>query len=267
MKIIKKLIFCVIIGSSSCDQIDQKKNTKHPIIRFLLGLCLIFFALVSCNQIEEDQIIQDKTEKLLKIQKMIEENGFEFEFIDSKTKQGIKVENLSELDDLLKVMSGENEGQESFNKILARNGLKEIPNLKFTSFEISRVENKEFSSNNRIECIQNWRNVYGRIGIGYFSTSYIDFGFSVGTGSGLIENWNSSYEGFTFMSTLGKNHFINSGYASALNGFTYSGIFHFSIRAIVYFEGIGEVFTIVNKKIQISVDACTGQVTYNLIEE
>jgi hypothetical protein len=66
---------------------------------------------------------------------------------------------------------------------------------------------------------------------------------------------------------LEKNYFINSGYASALNGFTYSGIFHFSIRAIVYFEGIGEVFTIVNKKIQISVDACTGQVTYNLIEE
>jgi hypothetical protein len=35
----------------------------------------------------------------------------------------------------------------------------------------------------------------------------------------------------------------------------------------VFFEGIGEVFTIVNKKIQISVDACSGEVTYNLIEE
>ena len=117
---------------------------------------------------------------------MIEDNGFEFEFIDSKTKEGIKVENLSELDDLLKVMSGKNKGQKSLNKILTRNGLKEIPNLNFTSFEVLRVENKYLSSNNRIECIQNWRNVYGRIGIGYFGSRYIDIGFSVGTGSGLI---------------------------------------------------------------------------------
>lgn len=259
MEIFTILLFYVILGSSS--------PTKNPKTTFVWGFCLIFFTLVSCNPIEEKQMLQNKTEKLLKIQKMIEENGFEFEFIDSKTKKGIKVENLSELDDLLKVMSGKNKGQKSFTKILTRNGLKEIPNLNFTSFEVLRVENKDLFSNNRIECIQNWRNIYGRIGIGYFGTSYIDFGFSVGTGSGLIENWFSSYEGFTFMSTLGKNHFINSGYATPLNGFTYTGIYHFSIRALVYFEGIGEVFTIVNKKIQISVDACSGQVTYSLIEE
>jgi hypothetical protein len=259
MEIFTKLLFYVILGSNS--------PTKHPKITFVWGFCLIFFALVSCNPIEEEQMLQDKTEKLLKIQKMIEENGFEFEFTDSKTKNGIKVENLSELDDLLKVMIGKNKGQKSLNKILTRNGLKEIPNLNFTSFEVLRVENKYLSSNNRIECIQNWRNVYGRIGIGYFGSRYIDIGFSVGTGSGLIENFFSSYEGLTFMTTLGKNHFINSGYATALNGFTYSGIFHFSIRALVFFEGIGEVFTILNKKIQISVDACSGEVTYNLIEE
>ena len=117
-------------------------------------------------------------------------------------------------------MSSENKDQKSFNKILTRNGLKEIPNLNLTSFEVLRVENKDLSSNNRIECIQNWSNIYGRIGIGYFGSRYIDIGFSVGTGSGLIENFFSSYEGLTFMTTLGKNHFINSGYATALNGFT-----------------------------------------------
>jgi hypothetical protein len=165
MEIFTKLLFYVILGSNS--------PTKHPKITFVWGFCLIFFAIVSCNPIEEEQMVQDKTEKLLKIQKMIEENGFEFEFTDSKTKNGIKVENLSELDDLLKVMSGKNKGQKFLNKILTRNGLKEIPNLNFTSFEVLRVENKYLSSNNRIECIQNWRNVYGRIGIGYFGSRYI----------------------------------------------------------------------------------------------
>jgi hypothetical protein len=244
----------------------KNTHTKH----FLWGFLLIFLALVSCDPIEEEQMLQEKTEKLLKIQKMIEERGFEFELIDSKTKEGIKVKNLSELNDLLKVMSGETKDQKFISKILTRNGLKEIPNLKFTSLEVLRVENRNLSSNNRIECIQNWRNVYGKIGVGSiggFSPSYISFGFSVGTGSGLIENWNSSYEGFTFMSTLGKNHFSNSGYSSPSNGYTYSGIFHFSIRAIVYFEGIGEVFTIVNKKVRVLVDGCSGQVTYDLIEE
>ncbi len=126
MKILTKLLFYVILVSNS--------PTKHPKITFVWGFCSIFFALVSCNLIEQEQILEDKTEKLLKIQKMIEDNGFEFESIDSKTKKGIKVENLSELDDLLKVMSGKNKGQKSLNKILTRNRLKEIPNLNFTSF-------------------------------------------------------------------------------------------------------------------------------------
>jgi len=35
---------------------------------------------------------------------------------------------------------------------------------------------------------------------------------------------------------------------------------------MVYFKGIGAGFTIVNKKIQIMIDACSGLVSYNLIE-
>jgi hypothetical protein len=246
----------------------KNTHTKH----FLWGFLLIFLALVSCDPIEEEQMLQDKTEKLLKIQKMIEERGFEFELIDSKTKEGIKVKNLSELNDLLKVMSGETKDQKSISKILTRNGLKEIPNLIFTSLEVLRVENKDLSSNNRIECIQNWRNVYGKIGVAsVFGPStiitWIDFGFTVGTGSGLIENWNSTLEGFTVFHSLGKNDFRNNGYASPSNGNVYSGIYYFNIRVKIFFEGIGEVWTYQSQKVQILVDGCSGQVTYNWIVE
>jgi hypothetical protein len=61
MKIITKLLFYVNLGSSSCDQIEQnekpKTPKKHSKTTFVWGFCLIFFALVSCNPIEEELII------------------------------------------------------------------------------------------------------------------------------------------------------------------------------------------------------------------
>lgn len=168
---------------------------------------------------------------------------------------------------MLKTLSGKGKERNHIDHILVRNGLEELPLLNFNTIEILGVESNDSSLRNRIQCLQNWRNVYGRIGIGGgIGSTYIDFGFTTGTGSGLIENWNATLEGNTFMIALGKNDFRNDGLATPSNGSVYTGTYHFTIKVILFFEGVGEVMTYQNKKVQIRVEGCTGQVSYNFIE-
>jgi len=180
----------------------------------------------------------------------------------------LRIKNLEELDLVLKAIKGKNASEYGLQDILVRNGITELPSVGFNSLEVYKNDIIPHSSQGKIQCIQNWRNVYGRIGIsGGFGPTYIDFGFTIGDGSGLIVNWNSTLEGNTFMISLGKNDFRNGGYASASNGYTYTGTYHFTIKLVLFLEGVGEIMTYENKKVDIRVEGCSGVVTYNIVEE
>ncbi|MCU0400421.1 MAG: hypothetical protein MUE75_05310 [Algoriphagus sp.] len=155
--------------------------------------------------------------------------------------------------------------ENTLNEILKRNF---IDLSKFHSKSFFRIQNlKEFNSENKaILCLQNWRNVYGRLGLNN-SLSYIDISFQVGTGTGRIENWNSTLGGLTFGFTLGKNNFMNDQVASPSNNYSYSGTYTYTINYVLFFEGIGEIWASDTKKVRVHVDACSGEVTYSVVEQ
>jgi len=179
----------------------KTQNTKHWLIFSL------FFVIFSCIP-QEEQGINGLVEKT------IEENGFKLSSINPSKSAGLRIKNLEELDLVLKAIKGKNASEYGLQDILVRNGITELPSVGFNSLEVYKNDIIPHSSQGKIQCIQNWRNVYGRIGIsGGFGPTYIDFGFTIGDGSGLIVNWNSTLEGNTFMISLGKNDFRNGGYA------------------------------------------------------
>lgn len=200
-----------------------------------------------------------------KIKGIVESYGFDLELIDSKRSSGLRVKDLYEFETVLKALKNQEINSAILNRIFDENGVNALGFVNTDFFE-SRSEAVANPENKKILCIHNWRNVYGRIGIGTAAT-YIDISFQTGTGSGLIENFNSTLGGLTFMTALGKNSFLNSQVASPSNGDRYSGIYTYSIKYVIFVEGIGDVWTSETKHVRIQVEACTGVVSYNLIEQ
>ena len=220
---------------------------------------LFSFACQSEKEIESDYQA---------IYAIFEENGFEVESINSKSKNGISVYNMNELETVLKFLKGKEVNQKLIDQIIGNNEIDQLPQLNFNDFFVYKIESPNFSEQNRVLCIHNWRNVNARIGIGGgFGSTFVDIGFSIGTGTGLIENFDASLEGFTFMLSMGKNHFRNDGFANPSNGYSYVGTYDFSVKVVLFFEGLGEIITFERKSVRIRVDGCTGGTTYSFIEE
>jgi len=222
----------------------------------LLGL-LPAFILFSCLEKDEDFMSGEA-----EIKKVLELNNFQLDQIDRNTNDGLKVSNLSQFEQAIKLFKGETFDSLVIENILSQNNLERIPSFNKIKFE---VINLNLDSSQKILCVNNWRQVYGRIGVGSGAT-WIDVSFQTGTGTGLIEDFDAVLGGLTFMTGLGKNNFVNSQIAGVGNNYAYSGIYSFSIKYVLFVEGIGDVWTSETKRVRIRVDGCSGDVSYSFIE-
>ncbi|MHA7129520.1 hypothetical protein [Algoriphagus namhaensis] len=172
--------------------------------------------LSSCLE-TEDEFIEVEAE----IKQLLESKNFQLEKIDRKTNYGLKVSDIIEFEQAIKLFKGEDFDSLIMDRVLLQNDLEMIPSFNRIKFEVIDVESviKE-----KILCLDNWRQVYGRIGVGSGPT-WIDLSFQIGTGTGLIANFDAVLSGLTFMTGLGKNNFVNSQIASAGNNYSYSGIY------------------------------------------
>lgn len=201
---------------------------------------------------------------LEKIKEIIDKHGFDFELIDYNGSKGLQVKDLREFETVLMAIKNREIDSAILNRIFYENGINAIESVNADLFEI-KSEVGASPNKNRILCIHNLQNFYGRLGIGS-SLTYIDVSFQTGTGNGLIENFDATLGGLTFMTELGKNSFLNSQVAGGSNGYSYAGIYTYSIKYVVFIEGIGEVWTSETRHVRIRVEGCTGVVTYTSIE-
>jgi hypothetical protein len=148
----------------------------------------------SCIESDQESI---KIES--EIKKILDDNNFTLDYIDRYGEKGIKVSNLIEFENLIIALNGKVYDPIAIDNILSQNNLEALPYL---NLNYNSLSNK-FRQNQRINCVDSWRTVYGRIGIGS-SATYIDISFQTGTGSGEISNWDAALGGLTFMIVLGK---------------------------------------------------------------
>lgn len=172
--------------------------------------------------------------------------------------------NIKELETFLQFLR-KKELDENILTEIFRNNLIDPSKFHFESYFRAKSVEKYSLENKAIQCLQNWRNVYGRFGINN-SLSHIDVSFQVGTGSGRIESWDSTLGGLTFGVSLGKNNFMNDQVASPSNNYTYSGTYTYTLNYLLFFEGIGEIWTSDTYQVRVRVDACSGEVSYTLVQ-
>ncbi|SDC70515.1 hypothetical protein SAMN04488104_100442 [Algoriphagus faecimaris] len=221
---------------------------------------MIFYKLTSCVPFEDD--IKEISITESSVNEILKKYDFQLEDIRTNESSGIKIVSLAELESVIQVLKEKKLDETVLRNVLDRNNLESIPIIKSSeaSFFIEdRLKTQEF----KIRCLENWRNVYGRIGIS--SQTYIDISFQTGNGDGLISNFDASLGGLTFMTALGKNTFNNEQYASSSNNYQYSGIYTYSIRYVLFVEGVGDIWTSEIRNVRIRVDGCTGQVSYTEI--
>lgn len=255
------IFFVVFCSYFSKNKFLDYENTKHKTQKLILLVALFpTFFLSSCFE-DEIQLKLD----LAEIRETLESNNYELEKISPGGSEGIKILTINELEEVLRVFRGELYDSTLVDVVLARNNVESLPNFHSINFELL---NHSSIPEHRINCVHNWRTVYGRIGISGvgFGSTWIDVSWQTGTGTGYIENFDAVLGGLTFMTGLAKNNFVNTQIATADNNYAYSGIYTFSIRYLLYFEGIGEVWTGDTYKVRIRLDGCTGDVSYSFIE-
>jgi hypothetical protein len=233
----------------------KTQNTAQKLIFSLL--LIIGFSFSSCVQND-----QEFSSNEIQIQRILEKYNFQLDHIDRENNRGIKTSNLNEFEELIKFLKGIESDPNSINEILKANDIRALPFLNKNYFKLSDLQ--KFPQD-RITCIDSWRTVYARIGIRNSST-HIDLSFQTGTGSGLISNFDAVLGGLTFMTSLGKNNFLNTEAALSSNNYGYSGIYTYSIKYVLFIEGIGDIWTSETFQVRIRVDGCSGLVTYSNIE-
>lgn len=166
-------------------------------------LIVLLFSLlfsISCVEIGREKSISTNS-----INEILGKYDFNLDKINKKGREGIKIMNIKELETFLQFLR-KKEFDENILTEIFRNNLIDPSKFHFKSFFRAKSVEKYSLENKAIQCLQNWRNVYGRFGINN-SLSQIDVSFQVGTGSGRIESWDFFLRRLDIWGFFGKEQF------------------------------------------------------------